>query len=327
MTRIHHAIVLVSFLVLAACGPTPPPAPDAPAAQPTRFELASTYDLATDMPGAAGSALNKVIAMTDDPDDPSAYLLDEMIATMPDSSLKRATEALEPFVASYVNDCLLERAPNLVAELVMLGRELGQAAHAVGTTDSVVIAADGSLASHSIDGLHYVLDGATYDLALADYDLGPVDAPAVEVAYGTGALALGAHDLALPYGQMVRVTLDHAIVPRVDSGAADLGSLLHGAVDCGAIGADIASALGAGDPATFSRMCGDVLTAAAESVYADLARLDDQALVLTVTGVAAAPVGPDGVADELSDGTWLGTVTYGSASAPLASGSFTGVRE
>jgi hypothetical protein len=319
MTKTRFALFSLLFSFVA-CGPTPPPAPDAPVPQPTTFQLSSTYDLATDMPGAAGSALNEVIAMTDDPDDPSKYLLDKLIAKMPDGTEKTIAEAAEPLVASYVNDRLLERAPNLVAELVVLGRELGQASRAVGTTDTVTIAADNALASHSIDGLHYVLDGTSYDLALADYGIAPVDAPAVEVAYGTGALALGPHDLP-------RLALDHAIVPRVDSGAVDLTSLLHNAVDCDAVGQDIATALTAGDPATYSRMCSDVLTAAAEGVYADLSRLDGQTLTLSITGLAGAPIDPDGTTETLVDGSWMGTVTYGSATARLASGTFTGQRE
>src|SRR5438445_9110190 len=63
--------------------PTPDPQVDA---QGT-YRVNSTFDIATNMPGTAGSVLNGIIAATDDPDDPMAWLLEQLLAQMSPGTL------------------------------------------------------------------------------------------------------------------------------------------------------------------------------------------------------------------------------------------------
>src|ERR1051325_10626882 len=96
--------VLISLALagLAACGgSTPPAGPDAPPSTiPVNpvgvFALGSTFDL--HVPAAAGPALETLLAATDSPDDPSRYLVDRMIATLPDGSVKKAAGAAALFL-------------------------------------------------------------------------------------------------------------------------------------------------------------------------------------------------------------------------------------
>jgi len=286
------------------------------------------YDLGATVPGAAGSALATITALTDEPDDPAAFVLDAMIAQLPDGAIKDALVAAAPVLAAYLDDRLLSWAPDLVGTLVALGSDLAQAAQAVGTDDIIAITDGGATASHQITGLHYVLDGVTYDLPFQSYGIAPVVVPVIDAAFGTGALALADHDLPLPYGAMLELTLDHAIVPSVDPAADGLLGVLDDAIDCTAVGSAVVATVHLGDATELAAICSAALTATADAVYADLEVLDSEALTLQVVGVAVAPVGADGEVDMLFDGTWTGTVTYGSAgTTPLAAGSFTGQLE
>jgi len=85
----HCVCWLVSILVatLAGCGPqqvapdAPPPS-TVPASPAGAFAIASWFDVR--VPPAAGPVLATLTAATDGPDDPSRYLVDRMIATLPD---------------------------------------------------------------------------------------------------------------------------------------------------------------------------------------------------------------------------------------------------
>src|SRR5262245_35665427 len=52
------------------------------------YRVNSTFDIATNMPGGSGSFLNGLIAATDDPDDPMSWLLDQMLAQLPNGTFK-----------------------------------------------------------------------------------------------------------------------------------------------------------------------------------------------------------------------------------------------
>ncbi len=304
-----------------------PPVDAAPPPLP-QFAVASVYDLGATVPGAAGSALGIITALTDAPDDPAAFVLAAMVAQLPDGAVKDALVAGEPVIAAYLDDQLLMWAPDLVGTLVALGNDLTAAAQAVGTDDVIAITDGGATASHAVTGLHYVIGDVAYDLPFANQGIAPVVVPVVDVAFGTGALALADHALPLPYGAMLKLTLDGAIVPSVDPAADGLLDLLQDAIDCAAVGSAVVNSVHLGDPGELAAICNAALEATANEVYADLVALDDQTLTLQVSGIAVAPVGSDGQVDMLYDGSWTGTVTYGSAgTTPLASGSFTGQAE
>src|SRR5262245_20379402 len=78
------------------------------------YRLHSTFDLAANLPGGAGTFLNGLIEATDDPNDPAAWLIDQILAQMPDSALKTLLQGAAPFVAGYLNDKLDDLAPDLV---------------------------------------------------------------------------------------------------------------------------------------------------------------------------------------------------------------------
>src|ERR1041384_2537822 len=61
------------------------------------YTMHSTFDLATNMPGTAGTVVNTIIAATDDKADPTLWILDQLIAQLPESNaigrgIKRSEE-------------------------------------------------------------------------------------------------------------------------------------------------------------------------------------------------------------------------------------------
>src|SRR5689334_16870942 len=63
---------------------------DAPRAMDAsgKYQMASTFDIATNAPGKVGEVVNTFIAMTDGAADPAEWLIDQIIAKTTNSTLK-----------------------------------------------------------------------------------------------------------------------------------------------------------------------------------------------------------------------------------------------
>src|SRR5439155_2975448 len=86
----------VAIAVIAGCGPPPAPPPDAapPSTIPTspagEFAVTSRFDIR--VPAAAAPLLATLTAATDGPDDPARYVVDRMVATLPDGPIRALAE-------------------------------------------------------------------------------------------------------------------------------------------------------------------------------------------------------------------------------------------
>src|SRR5262245_6906230 len=140
-------------------------------------------------------------------------------------------------------------------------------------------------------------------------------------------MTIAAHAIPLSYGSVLRVGLDELLIPAIDPLADGLGDLLHGQVDCDAVGDAIYDAIGFGSPGTFASACDAGLDAAAGLVYDKLNDLDGAACEFGIAGEARATDtdGDDNV-DEISRGEWTGTVTLAGTAAPLTNAKFAGAR-
>jgi hypothetical protein len=332
MTK-HH---LLPILVLVACGADTPAAPDAgngpgPGPAPTtvagHYALHSEFDLATNLPGAAGEVVEVLLDATDGPDDPTRYLVDLLVAELPDGSIKRFAQYSAPYVAGYLNDRLLEIAPTFVTRLRDAGNNLGQVAHHFGTIEVLDVARDGR-ASHTVTGLHLDIDRVGLDFAFADIGQPNVRVDGVTVTFDdTGTFAISSHAVPLPYGSVLRIALDKAIVPALDPAAIDLGDLLRRLVNCAAVGRNVHDALGIGSPSTFAAACQTGLAAGARAVYNAIDRADRAALEFDLAGTAKAlDLDRDGRLDRIQTGAWTGQLSYAGTPSPLARATFYGER-
>jgi hypothetical protein len=301
-----------------------------------KYAMHSTFDLATNMPGTAGTVVNTIIAATDDSDDPTHWLLDQIIAQLPDGTVKSALNLAKSFVAGYLNQRLLEFAPDFVSTMVLVGHDFGDIAKHVGLTETLELTHAGTdyTAVHTVTGAHFKVGNQEADYAFAAYRVPNVVVNNVAVTMdATGQLTIAAHDVSLTYGKLLRLGLDAAIIPLIDSSAHTLNELFIHQINCQDAGTAIADAIkdftgfSIGSASTFAAACTTGLTAAANFVYSKIDAIDGTALQFGLSGSAKGlDKNNDRNIDSILTGTWAGTLSYGTTPTPLAPATFFGER-
>jgi len=293
------------------------------------YAMHSTFDLATNMPGTAGTVVNTIIAATDDSDDPTRWVVDQILAQLPDGTVKSALNLGKSFVVGYLNQRVLDLAPDFVSTMVLVGHDFGDLAKHVGLNETLTLTPSGTgyTAVHTITGAHWKLGNQEGDYALATYHLPNVVVSNVAVTMdATGQLTIDAHKVSLAYGKLLRLGLDAAIIPLIDPSAHNLNELIAHKIDCTAVGNAIGDAIGFG-ASTFRTACTLGITAGANFIYAKIDAIDGTALAFGLSGTARAQdTNNDRTIDAISTGSWTGTLSYGATPTPLAASTFSGVR-
>lgn len=292
-----------------------------------KFKVKSQFDLATNMPGTPGQVVNYFIDATDDPDDPTKFIVDRLIAALPDGSVKNTAQDAAPFITGYLNDRLLEVAPEFVTKVVDVGDAFGQVTKNFGTIDVVEIDAAGKT-TKAITGLHFKIDGVELEYAFADFNLTPMVMENLTTTLEpSGKLTISEHQIAMQYGKLLRVALDQAVIPMVDPASQNLGDVFRSVVNCEAVGQYVYEAIDFGSPSTFEAACNTGLNAAAGALYKAMDNLDGQALQLTITGTARGiDKNGDGKMDDIAAGTYAGSTAYAGSPAPLGTNKFFGTK-
>jgi hypothetical protein len=292
-----------------------------------RYALTSDFDIATNMPGTAGEVINKIIDATDSPDDPTHWILDQLVAQLPAGSFKNIVQGSIPFVAGYLNDRLLEVAPDFVVTLRDMGNKFGQVARHFGTLEVLEVGANGQ-ATKTVTGVHFVVDQIELDYLFKDYNLMDVPVAGVVVMLDqTGKVTIGEHKVPLSYGKVMRIALDEMVIPLINPSAVTLEDLLKDVVNCHAVGVYTYEALGIGSASTFESACLGGLKAGAQAIYTQIGKVDSVALEFGLTGIAKGlDKNGDKKLDVIQTGAWAGTLAYGGSGAPLAHGTFIGNR-
>jgi hypothetical protein len=282
------------------------------------YRLNSTFDIKANMPDGF---VNSLVEATDDPDDPASWLLDQMLAQMPNGTLKTLLQGAKPFVAGYLNQQLTQLAPDLVGTIVELGQHMGAMTKNFGVNEKLVVGgADQTLVATIVaDGVRFTIDGNQIDLAFVDHDIDDVIADGILITLeNESRLLIGEHVLPLQYGKIVRMGLDGAIIPTIDPSAHSLVDLLDNVVHCQAVGQSIADALDFGSPALWASACTAGLSGAANLVYEQIAA-SDSTLTFDLTGNArASDSDGDHKLDKLQFGTWAGSLSYDAVDTTLA---------
>jgi hypothetical protein len=294
-----------------------------------KYSMQSTFDISTNMPGTVGDVVNTIIAATDDPNDPTQWILDQIIANTSGTFHTLLADA-EPFVAGYVNDQLLSIAPNFVTTMIEVGADFGDMAKHFGLNETLNISGTPGnyMSVHTVLGAHFTVEGTASDYAFSDYNVSNVVVNGVGVTMdNTGKLAIANHNVPLAYGKVLRIGMDAAIIPLVDSNATDLPSLLSDLIDCAALGQTIADAIGFGGAGTYETACTAGLNAAANLIYSKIAAIDAAALQFGIAGTAkGVDSNSDHKVDKLTTGAWTGTLSYSGTPSTLAPATFTGAR-
>ena len=330
-----HSLLFLSLsaLVAVGCGsstvdspddpdnPNNPDDPPVPLTAEGRFNVQSEFDLATNVPGTVGQVVNYFIAATDDPDDPTKFLVDELVKALPDGSVKNFVKNSAPFVTGYLNERLLEVAPQLLDKVIDIGNAFGDCAKHFGTIETLEINAAGQ-AVKTITGFHFEIDQVPMDFMLKDYGIAEIKVEGVQVMLEqSGKLTIMDHKVGIKYGAALKLAIDKAIIPMIDPAAQNVGDILKKAVNCQKVGQYVYDAVGLGSPSTFQSACTAGLTAASGALYSKLLSMDGNALELGITGVArAVDKNRDGKMDEMQTGTWTGSLSYAASPATLPDG-------
>jgi hypothetical protein len=302
-----------------------------------KYSMQSTFDIATNVPGTAGTIVNDIIDATDSPNDPTQWVLQQLVNALPNGTAKTLLNGALPFVSGYLNDQVLAWAPDFVTTMVQVGNDFGDITKHFGLNETLDITGGGVDGNYSGTrtalGAHFVINAQTFDLAFSDYQIANVVVPGIGITMdATGKLAVATHKLPLPYGGILHMGLDAAVIPMVDANAHNLGQLLADKVDCQTVGQDINDALvqelGFGPGASaMATACTAGLNAGANAIYSKINSISATALEFDVDGTAkAADTNHDYKIDALQTGKWEGTLSYSGTPAPLAPATFTGAR-
>lgn len=305
--RFFFISLLVTLMTACAAAPATD-APDARTPMPLdpagTFALRSTYSL-VGPPAPAVAMLDELASATDGVDDPSRYLIDKLVARLPEGRTQLVAAAVAPYLAAYVQHRVDSFAPGLVPGVRAMTAGLNAIARRFGTTEELVIDRP-SIDARASRGRH-VYVGAWFDGIVVPFaPLGLADpTAATEVVLSGDQLTFASHGIELDYGAMLRLGFDCVVIPRVIDGAHDLDEALHALVDCNKLGMHVADYLGIGSPELYAGACSVALTRLAAEIYE---RLAAPPVRLTISGSArAVDLNGDGPVDVIADGRWSGT--------------------
>lgn len=289
--------------------------PDAPLDATGMYEIDSSFDLISGMPGTVGAVANTFIAMTDDPYDPASWLIDTVLDKWDGGFVEDLIEGARPGLDAIVYDRMMDSAPDLVNQLVEVGDRFGQVAREFGidsTLEVVGDSGDGLSATHTAMGYHFAINGTVHAYTLDELERDPVAVEGIGFEFDGTSVTLSSHSVPLQYGGFLAMVLDDVIIPQVHPGAHDLGDLLQSLIDCEAVGQRIYDQLDVGSPGVYSGLCEMGLETGAGFVMNKLVSIDEQAHVtLDIAGTAhAADLSGDRRIDNLSSGEWTGAIDY-----------------
>ncbi|MBV8759652.1 MAG: hypothetical protein JO257_20350 [Deltaproteobacteria bacterium] len=310
------------------------------------FALRSEIHLAAPLPGPVTALLADVRAATDDPDDPSRFLVDHLIGQLPEGRTKTIASELAPFLAAYLDARLAETSPRLLPGMHAVSDGLARFSQQLEPVEELHVTAEpppgrteevaGSESGHTEPtAIRAAAPAHAATITLTGLRIGKLDVPlaaggipepavAVRVTYSAGSLMIGDHRLSLPYSRLVRLALDRGIIPAVDPAASDLPTLLVDLVDCDHVGATIADGVGIGPAALYRDACVVALRAVAAEWYEHLDALDGMTIDLAIHGDARAlDLDRDGHIDAIANGIWTGAL----GDVSVAGSTFEGKRE
>jgi hypothetical protein len=321
-------IAIAIAIALAACGPSavtpsdaPPDASTIPKSPVGSFAITGVLDLQT-LPPPADALVAELDGATDSPADPAQFLCDQLVAQLPSSWQSIAATVADDVVAPYLETELDEVAPDFADGIRALAAGFGNLAHHAQTSESLVVE-PGGYATRTITGVAY----SDVQIDFSSEGMADAIASTTVTLDLTGALAIGASSLDLPYGRLLRLGFDRAVVPNVVFGADDLADALAQLVDCDSLGELFAAKVGVGSVSLYSTACQAGMIALATEFYDRLATIDTSPFQLAATGTAVGvDLDGDGVMDRIDDGVWTGTSSYDGTAAPLVGATFTGTR-
>lgn len=271
------------------------------------FSLHSSFVLASPPPNAT-DVLAELSSATDGVDDPARYLVDRLVARLPDGRTRQYAQSLAPYFAAYLQTRLYTIAPNFAVGIRNLVEGLDRIAHRVETSEHVTVSSDGT-ARREIEGLRWGPNAVDFS-GIAPVVTTVTLMPAAEATRGAAyerQLVFASHSLRVPFGSLLRAGFDNTVIPSVVPRTYTLSSALEQLVDCPRIGAITAEWMGIGSPEFYATACTTAMTALAARIYARIDALDAELFTIAQSGVARAfDLDANGAMDRIDEGRWVG---------------------
>jgi hypothetical protein len=271
------------------------------------FSLRSSFVLASP-PANAADVLAELSAATDNVDDPARYLVDRLVARLPEGNTRRYAESIAPYFAAYLQTKLDVIAPRFSAGIRELVEGTERIAHRVETSEHVTISSDGT-ARREIEGLRWGPNAVEFTgiapVVTTVMMMPPSDA--ARAAPYERQLVFASHQLRVPFGSLLRAGFDNTVIPTVVPRTFTLSSALVELVDCPQLGVITSEWIGIGSPELYATACTTAMTALAARVYAKIDALDAEPYTIELSGVARAfDLDANGAMDRIDEGRWVG---------------------
>lgn len=307
-----------------------------------QYHVRSAFNLATNAPGTVGTVSRAIIDATDSPDDPTKWILDQIVGAMPDGAVKSALMFASGLASGVINDYLVSNAPDFVLTMRDVGNEFGQITTQFGVNETFDITKSGDsyAAVHTVLGAHFKINNVESDHAFADFGTPNITVQNVGVTIdAAGQMTLANHTVSLQFGKVLRIALDGEIIPRfvtIDpaSPKSKLQQLLESKINCPALGMAVGNRLGNFllSAQTISTVTGAACSAGmaqgANFIYSKIDAVDASALDFALAGTARiTDTNSNHQLDTIQTGAWTGTLSYAGTPAPLGAATFVGSRQ
>lgn len=304
------------------------------------YQLESQFNLVSGIPGTAGDVVRAIIGMTDDPNDPSSWILDQIAGSSP--SMKSALDTVRPALDSVLNSLLEDASMAIVIDGVHLdivsffkkfGNAFGDVTQKFGIKSTLQIYQGPNntlLGKHTITGVFFKIDTKRTDKTLGELNMDNIVVDKIPITMvSESQLTIGQHDIGLSWGTVINFGLDDVLIPQLDPKATSLKELLEDVVPCADLGAKINDAVGFGGANLWESLCETGLAFGASYAEGKLGDISGQASDFKITGtVRPVDTNNDRKVDSLVAGQWSGQLMFGSNPTTLMAGqqTFTGTR-
>ena len=274
------------------------------------YQIDSTFDVASGLPGSVGDVVNTFAAIGDSP---GGWLLDQI-------DVGFSIGFLAPLVDSVIKD----NAPDLVNQILQVGSYMGQATRKFGMVSTLEVkrgGEPGSLTSiHTMTGFTFKLDDNVVEFTIDD--LGGDEPVTKDVVVGidaNAAITVAQHDMPVAYGGFLAMVLEDEIVPLIDPSAYSLAELLRKSIDCVKVGVQMSNSLPFGSASFYQGACEVGVEVGADAIVSELRQIDERApLILRVTGTGKAQDNDnDKTVDVITKGKWTGLLDYNGSEGSL----------
>ncbi len=289
--------------------------PEQPLEYAGSYTLDSELDLGANLPGIVGGSLRTLGDLTDGPNDPATFLIDQVLEHIGSGTLTSAVGTFRPGIDQGLNGFILAEAPELVSTLRNVGTYVNMLVRHLKVRSELTLAAklgaNGALAGldgkHVLKSVHLEIGNTRADYALSQLDLGEPTAEHIDGSGTNQAFTLAEHRFAMSYGRIVLFGLKQVIIPELVPGATDVAGVLAHFIHCDGVARWVLDHIGLGTESMWSSACSSAITAVGGVVEGEILVIDQTAAELHLAGVAkVADLDGDHKIDRFSDGAWKG---------------------